>query len=358
MADHETETDDGSTFKVKRKRNENAWAKNVRKRLRREGKPYINESGKGIKARKTGTSCRCKRGCLTKYSDEAKELLITNLNNLTCKDAQDSYLYGLLREKVIDRRRPRKGEKSLQREKQYIYTVVLGEQETVVCREGFASLFGIGVRRVRRLTELHSAGVSPKDNRGCHNNRPRAKLEDIKEMIDAHIRSFPYCVQHYGSRAKQRYLRSDLDVMQMYVLFLEKHYPETYLQVKGGADPKHVKCTVKYEYFLRYYQEHFNYQFGRPRSDLCAFCEEYRVKICAEKNGVVRKQMQQTLKLHKAKARKFRTSMKDASGYVQGNENAQAICFDFQQNIPFPHLQVSDVFYKRQLWLHNFAVTN
>ncbi|KAJ4447464.1 hypothetical protein ANN_09471 [Periplaneta americana] len=37
-------------------------------------------------------------------------------------------------------------------------SIVLGEEETIVCREGFASLFGIGVARVRRLTGNHSTG--------------------------------------------------------------------------------------------------------------------------------------------------------------------------------------------------------
>ncbi|KAJ4440372.1 hypothetical protein ANN_08513 [Periplaneta americana] len=141
-----------------------------------------------------------------------------------------------------------------------------------------------------------------------------------------------------------------------YVLFLEKHYPKTYLQVKSGTDPKNVKCIVKCEYYLRYYQEHFNYPFGRPRTDVCGFCEEYRVKISTETNRVLRKRLQNDLKLHKSKAKKFQPSMKEATQYLQNNENAEAICFDFEQNIPFPNLAIFGAFYKRQLWLHNFAL--
>ncbi|KAJ8897484.1 hypothetical protein PR048_002831 [Dryococelus australis] len=94
--------------------------------------------------------------------------------------------------------------------------------------------------------------MSQKDNRGCY-NIPRAKSENINGMMNSHISSFPYCVHQYGSQAKQRYLRSDLDVMQFYIRFLEKQYPETYFLLKGDADAKH--------------------------SDVGAFCEEYSVKI-------------------------------------------------------------------------------
>ena len=38
------------------------------------------------------------------------------------------------------------------------------------------------------------------------------------------------------------------------------------------------------------------------------------------------------------------------------SEEHETICFDFEQNLPFPHLPVGEVFYKRQLWFYNFGV--
>ena len=32
------------------------------------------------------------------------------------------------------------------------------------------------------------------------------------------------------------------------------------------------------------------------------------------------------------------------------------MCFDFQQNLLFPHQPVGEIFYKRQLWFYNFWV--
>lgn len=32
------------------------------------------------------------------------------------------------------------------------------------------------------------------------------------------------------------------------------------------------------------------------------------------------------------------------------------LCFDFQQNLPLPHIPSGDVFYKRQIWQYNFCI--
>ena len=32
------------------------------------------------------------------------------------------------------------------------------------------------------------------------------------------------------------------------------------------------------------------------------------------------------------------------------------VCFDFKQNMPYPHIATGDVFYSRQLWLFVFGI--
>ncbi|KAJ4437621.1 hypothetical protein ANN_17766 [Periplaneta americana] len=73
----------------------------------------------------------------------------------------------------------------------------------VVCREAFASLHGIGVKRVRRITSLAAIGLTPQNRKGCHNTRPTAININITERIEQHIRSFPVKVTHYGKRQNQ-----------------------------------------------------------------------------------------------------------------------------------------------------------
>ena len=74
---------------------------------------------------------------------------------------------------------------------QYTYKIKCGVFEKVVCREGFASLHGIGVKRVRRVAQLTAHGTTPNDKRKKH-GKQTTKSDDIKLKIDAHITSFPY----------------------------------------------------------------------------------------------------------------------------------------------------------------------
>lgn len=46
----------------------------------------------------------------------------------------------------------------------------------------------------------------------------------------------------------------------------------------------------------------------------------------------------------------------DTAEISKNNEEMELLAFDFQQNIPLPHVTSGDVFYKRQLWEYNFCV--
>ena len=137
----------------------------------------------------------------------------------------------------------------------------------------------------------------------------------------------------------------------------------SYLQ-KYWYEPKQnmstVKPKVKYEFFLRYYKENFNYPFGRPRVDVCATCEKLKVDIQCEKVTTVREKLKTELKLHKTKAQNFYTLMKESEIMVKegGNEHgvSEAIALDYMQNIPYPYIPITEMFYARQLWLYNFGI--
>lgn len=38
------------------------------------------------------------------------------------------------------------------------------------------------------------------------------------------------------------------------------------------------------------------------------------------------------------------------------HNEVELITFDYQQNMPLPHVPRGDVFYKRQLWTYNFCI--
>uniref|UniRef100_UPI00358DF5DA uncharacterized protein isoform X1 n=2 Tax=Myxine glutinosa TaxID=7769 RepID=UPI00358DF5DA len=343
-------------IRPKRKRNEAEWGRNKRKRLRAEGKEYVNSKKETVPARKLGEKCRCRRRCLEFFTAAARETLLGNFNTVGSQDGQDAYLMSLISCKAPQRRRPKGAQASLERSFQYYYQVKLGEDVKMVCREAFASLHGIGTKRVRRVAQHQSQGVTPKDKRGTHNNR-KCISEDLKGKLDAHIRSFPYCVSHYASHGKKRkYLSSELTVVKKYTLFLELLYPDKYAEYRAGTDVKKIDCEVKFRFYYDYFKQNFNYGFGRPRSDVCCECTELQAKIKVEKNAAVKKGLETKLLLHKKKAKIFYQKLNEFTKVAQENADTECLCFDFKQNISFPHIPTGDVFYSRQLWLFVFGI--
>ena len=185
-------------------------------------------------------------------------------------------LAGGIKALEVKRRRKVKEDSTINRAYQYSYAISTGTNNSFVCREAYASLHGVGTGRIRRTSKAVGDGVVPTDNRGLHNNRPRAINEETKMKINEHIRSYPYEVSHYGrNRTKKRYLRPDPSVRKMYVMFVEKEFPEAYRQIaEDNRQPEKIDCLVSYEYYFRYFKEHFNYGFGQPRTDVCGKCEE------------------------------------------------------------------------------------
>jgi len=227
-----------------------------------------------------------------------------------------------------------------------------------VCREAYASLHGLGTTRIRRIAKAVANVQTPTDNRGRHNVRPRAITEELKTKIHQHIQSFPYETSHYGrKRSKKRYLHSELSICKMYTLFVEKYFTNIHKEmVENDVKPEKYNCPVRYKFYYDYFKEHFNYGFGQPRTDVCGTCEELKVKITSQKNRDIRKRLETQLLLHKKRAQCFYDQLKVSTEEAKNEEHKEALCFDFEQNFPFPQLPVGEIFYKRQLWFFNFCV--
>ena len=145
-------------------------------------------------------------------------------------------------------------------------------------------------------------------------------------------------------------------IMRMYIAFLEQHFPDAYFRVQTGTEPEAVQSPVRHRIYFKYFKDNFNYGFGRPRTDVCGICAEMEVKIKAEKHQATRNRLKSELQLHKRKAKASYDKLKDSSAKAQEQLEVDTIAIDFQQNIPFPHLPVGEIFYMRQIWLYNFCV--
>lgn len=297
---------------------------------------------------------RCSRNCLRLLSVTERQRVLENFNAIGDHLSQNTYLQALIKVSPVDQKRKCRHK----RKYNFYYEVHVGQNVVSMCREGFASAFGIGSKRVRNIAASITLAVTPKDDRGKHQHRGNRLPLNIIGKIDEHIRSFPYHIAHYGSKGeRRRYLSSELSVLKMYELFLEKYYPETLSTAKTeGTDLQHLKCDVKYSFYLKHFRSNYNYLFGRPRSDICTTCEELHAKISRENNESLKTSFESELRLHKLRAKLFYNKLNFCLKEAQEREEVEVLCFDFKQNIPCPHLATSDVFYKRQLWLYVMSV--
>ena len=185
----------------------------------------------------------------------------------------------------------------------------------------------------------------PLDGRGKHSRHVKVP-ESIRKQIDEHIRSFPVMKSHY-SRAKQnkrrKYLSPLLNVAEMHDLYLKKYEPDA------------AKPIVSYSYYLKYFNENFNISYGYPRADTCGTCDALNIEIKAA--GDAQKVfLQSQRENHLRQAENFYASLRTNTRLAKLNAHIATVTFDFQQNLPLPHIPVGEVFYMRQLWLYVFGV--
>lgn len=52
----------------------------------------------------------------------------------------------------------------------------------------------------------------------------------------------------------------------------------------------------------------------------------------------------------------FYSNLKELSKISRTDATIEGLSYDFQQNMPLPHIPCGDVFYKRQIWSYTFCI--
>lgn len=141
----------------------------------------------------------------------------------------------------------------------------------------------------------------------------------------------------------------------MYLHFM-LHDPENLGTAKNSKyNGKYKRCT-----YYKIFNESFHLSFGKPRSDTCETCDEFKSKL--QLNDVNTSELQAANKAHVEKANlgyeTLKLDMKKANDQVNTNNSIDLITFDFMQNIACPSLTHSQMFYSRQLWCYCFGISN
>lgn len=261
---------------------------------------------------------------------------------------QNTYLRGCVKNTDLKdiRRRPRSSTSSSKPRASYVYSVSIGSKSEKVCQAAFVGLHGI--KKTRLKAKVLQLDQDIQDGRGKHGEH-RKISDDVRNLIRKHVSSFPARESHY-SRSKnthRKYLDASLTVAAMHNDFIKSN-PE-------------LDGIAKYWLYNEIFNTEFNISFGYPRSDICDTCERYQVMLkAAESNNdaVAIKKIRIDNELHIRKADVFNVQLKEVTEQARNQETQDTVvlAMDYQKNLPLPLTGVSQEYYKRQLWIHNFCI--
>ncbi|KAL5246209.1 hypothetical protein ACI65C_013617 [Semiaphis heraclei] len=238
-----------------------------------------------------------------------------------------------------------------------VYKIIVDHVDKVVCKKAFCYLFGINKSRVERIIKsLQNNLPSPEDKRGKHTNRGNSKSDQVMFQLETHIRSFPAHESHYSRKENEsvRYLSPYLNVYKMYELYMLKFENENWQQIQENEN---IKPNLSYDFYRKYFLTNFKLSFGYPRSDTCQLCDKLHNLIKVETNEELKNKLKTEKQLHLSKAEVFYTELKQKTIESKDpNNKCEVLSFDYQQNMPLPHIPSGDVYYKRQLWVYNFCI--
>lgn len=317
------------------------------KKRKRTGR--MSEVSKNLKlsTHEAGQPCNCVRlKCFVVVNKEQRKRILKNFNGLLSHDEQNSYLAGLMTVMPVKQRRPRQNETTATlHDASYSYRVRVHDRDIPVCAKAFCSMHGITKNKLIYIKEsLKLTGAAPKDKRGKHSAIHR-KLDDLtKRFVCDHIKSFKGRQSHYSLKdTKKTYLPEELTIKKMFNLFKEMH----------------PNAKVSYETYRTIFNKEFNISFGYPRSDTCAVCDEFQIKVkslSAENDKDEIRKLTVMNELHKRKAEAFYSRKREAKRAAKKSNKKEAICIDFAKNISIPKISTNDVYYKRQLSMYAFNV--
>ncbi|CAF4890888.1 unnamed protein product [Pieris macdunnoughi] len=139
------------------------------------------------------------------------------------------------------------------------------------------------------------------------------------------------------------YLAPDLGLSKLFSLYKEETPPSE--QVSNFM-------------FRKVFNQQFNLSFHAPITDSCKKCDNFKIKIEAEKTSVKKDELDSQRKLHLLKAESARNNFKIDKNRPANDSDFTVIVFDFMKTLPTPVISTGIFYYKRQLWPYCLGIHN
>jgi len=334
----------------KRKRNENLWNKNKRKKLINAGKEYVSSSGKTVPAKQfPGLKDRCcRRHCAEKLKNSECETLFNQFWAIGDYSTQNTFIAGCVEQTAVSTHRvPSSSVASKARQHVRKFSVQTGDRVVSVCKTAFLTILGISSGRLNTVmrNQRMNGGVTVTDKRGKYDHVQQRIAKDKVQFVVDHIKSFPVNDSHYtrAHSESRQYLSTRLNIRKMYTLYV-------------------MKCTelkqepVKYWCYRNVFNNKFNLSFHPPRKDTCKTCDTNKILLDNEKQPAKKMEIKCQHELHLRKAEIVRSHIQIDREMTQASTDHDSFTFDLQKVFSAPSVSASEAYYCRQLNVYNLGI--
>ena len=177
----------------------------------------------------------------------------------------------------------------------------------------------------------------PKTNKLTTSNASKIITEERKDKVSQHIESFHLIDSHYcRAKTSKQYLEPSLNISKMYDLYKEKFV---------GVDD----VPVKESYYRFIFNNEYNIDFHKPKTDRCDLCELYRAKhdnkieLTPEQVSAQQEHLNEKL------------AMREEKNRDKGSEEILLVLFDLEKVVTLPKADISCFFSKRKLTVYNLT---
>lgn len=319
----------GKKLTRKKQRNAKNWKQSINKDLTNKGLEHVSKTGKIIPAKNVNflKFCNsCAYSCLVNFHKDE----IISIHDLYYSLSRKDKLGFILNYTSVITSKSKKN----QRTKFYRYNFYKPDTLLIrVCKKFFLNTLCISQKVVYNChSSMNPLSLTPPDEKRGKNTTSHIKADDKQYAID-HISSFPAVESHYCRHdTKKQYLDSELNISKMYNLYTNKCLMD-----------ENPRTPVKAHLYRSLFNCNFNYGFFRPKNDLCATCEEFKVST--------NKQYQYEEHILKKDTMRME---RDEDKNKCDKENV-VVCFDLENVITLPKTNVGPAFYKRKLNLYNLT---
>ncbi|XP_060554953.1 uncharacterized protein LOC132715878 [Ruditapes philippinarum] len=325
----------------KRVRDESNWKRNVLKCKKNTGQSYETASGSIKRPRivKNGCGFNCRKKCHSKIMLDEREKIFHHFWSTGSYEKQKEFIGHTILE-VPRKRILNKTDSRRRVSRQYFFQ--MHGHKIQVCKQFYLDTLDISEAVAYSALSKKCAygGITSKDQRGRHKNRPNKIPHDIVTDIKQHIASFPRVESHYCRKSSNKeYLEADLNLSKLYDLYKERCCMNNYV-------PQSIHT------YRHIFNTQFNIAFNKPLKDQCDICSTIKNINENKENSMSNFEFERHIK-NKNLARKEKEADKSSA---KSNESFVAACFDLQQVFTLPKSFQGQLYYARKLNNYNLTI--